>query len=519
MANDNINNSEETINDEEPNNTNKEVIPEVNTNDENIDKPADNIESNNETKTKELDKSAIETNTNINTNEKEKDKGKIKPTSSRQEVEVDKIFKLLQDAKKELKDKSTYEKDRKERIDKIINEIPQSSIAELKKENNSQKKVTVKEAIKKVKTKEHRFSFFNFTLIIIIFALCFLIYENSTISQNKVYDKLLLTLSNYADNIQKEQLTKIDEKEVELKIQLNEQVIQNELLAKKLSLLKNDNSGKIKNKVSDNRNLLKENSLLKIEQEKYSNEIVSLRINKKISIKKIRLLTIQKEKLAKEIQTLKKEDKTTKESDANKVLLKQLNTLKIEQQKYSDEIESLKTSKKTTLDNLDRLTVQKELLEKNIQKLKEQNISPSKSSNQRYVEIVKKEFFPAISSTSKDYKIVKCYDLKAGDFYLSQTCKRDITKFVKENNRAKRFEIIGVVDNADFTTLYKENPTSKNAIELQKYNAMGLARYRVLETSWFLTEQLETKVVLTPVNYTITSKKSNRGTIIRAYYK
>ena len=145
-------------------------------------------------------------------------------------------------------------------------------------------------------------------------------------------------------------------------------------------------------------------------------------------------------------------------------------------------------------------------------------MKPKESSEDKYKIIVDKEVFPAVKSTSKDYKILKCYDLEPGQFYLSSKCKKDISQFVKINKKALRFEVIGVVDQRDFSSLYTQDIKSKNASELQKYNTMGLARYRVLETSWFLNEQLK-DIVLTPVNYTLTSKKTNRGSIIRAYYK
>jgi hypothetical protein len=398
----------------------------------------------------------------------------VKPTSSRQDVEVDKIFQLLQDAKKELKNKNTYEKSRKERIDKIINDIPQSTLEKLTSENtienideenipqdNKVKEEETTIQIKPINKEQKSSNIISYLLLIIVMILSFLLFDN-TKNNNPKIDNIKLSFVDLPLDVQKGYILK--EKMILIQNNTNSLVENAKLLVNKnkeledkITILTSSIDSKINTddeKVNKNRNLLKEIQSLKKEQEIYSNKVVSLRLLDKKQKSKIKIL-----------------DET-------------VNTLK---------------NKTVLLEN----------------KFKEKQ--SKKTTTNKYDDVLKKEVFPAIKSNSKNYKIVKCYDLGAGEFYLSSKCKRDIAKFAKENKNAKRFEIIGVVDDIDFTSIYKKALTSKDATQLQKYNAMGLARYRVLETSWFLNEQIK-DAVLTPVNYTITSKKNNRGSIIRAYF-
>ena len=410
----------------------------------------------------------------------------VKPTSSRKDVEVDKIFKLLKDAKDELKNKNTYEKTRKERIDKILNDIPKSTIEKLEKEVTETITENEKEVIPEIKNdiripeeviknqaklnSQKSSNVISYLLIVIVLILSYLLFDSTNNNAQHIQNKSMLTFDDLPQALQKEYISKkvvikaqnqtkeLIEKSTQL-IDRNNQ-LQTQLVQLKTSVEKNiGDSGQ-----SNNRDLLKEIKSLKNEQSIYSNKVVSLRLSTK--------------------------------NDKNIIL------------KLNKQIQSLQKNNKLLIDK-----------EKSVSKkvLPTKNTAQDKTDD-KYSKVLKKEVFPAITSKSKNYKILKCYDLKPGAFYLTGKCKKDITKFAKDNSRAIRFEIIGVVDKLDFTSVYKKDLTSKNAIELQKYNSMGLARYRVLETSWYLNELLKSSV-LTPVNYTITSKKNNRGSIIRAYYK
>jgi len=432
---------------------------------------------------------------NIETSESiQENNSHVKPSSSRDEVEVDKIFKLLQEAKDELKSKNTFKRDRQERIEQIISDIPNNDVEELKniedlediekfelteeklilKDEINENKIEVpniSSSVKKTKKESH---IINYLLLVIIFILVFLLYDNNQLikltSNKEDTKKETLKFSDLPQNLQNNYISKnivvLAQEQTQDLIEKSKLLItQNKFLESKIKsiTLENENKVIIKNeqKVKNNRNLLKELTALKNEQSIYSNKVVALNIEKKKNKEKFELLLKQ-----------------------NKLLEKI--------------VEDFKTSK------------EKEVLTK--------DNTNTQIPTDRYQEVLDKEVFPAIKSTSANYKILKCYDLKPGEFYLSSKCKNDISQFASTNSKAVRFEIIGVVDQTDFTSLYKDDTTSLNALELQKYNAMGLARYRVLETSWFLSTQLK-DIILTPVNYTITSKKTNRGSIIRAYYQ
>ncbi|PHO18639.1 hypothetical protein CPU12_04995 [Malaciobacter molluscorum LMG 25693] len=54
--------------------------------------------------------------------------------------------------------------------------------------------------------------------------------------------------------------------------------------------------------------------------------------------------------------------------------------------------------------------------------------------------------------------------------------------------------------------------------QIQKYIINGISRDRVVEAFWVIKEIIGDKnIILTPVNYNIISKESNKGIIIRAY--
>ena len=434
------------------------------------------------------------TDNSESTKEPQENNEHIIPTSSRKDVEVDKIFQLLQDAKNELKNKNHFKKERQDRIEKIISDIPSESLSKLSQEPISdiaqevieedevptplhivEKNVSdihdAPEPITQEKHKSNKSShLISYLLSAIVLILVFLLFDITQNKQTNTQTQNNFTFENLAKNIQEQYVNKVQM--LKIQTQTKELISKSKLLIEK-NKLQSDEINQLtlavqksvisEKKVHNNRDLLKENILLKKEQSAYSNKLVALKLKTKEQTEKIVLIEQQ-------LQTIQVQNQTKKAL--------------------------LSKSKKTTTLTED---------EKRI-------------NNSKYQQVLDKEVFPAIISTSKNYDILKCYDLKPGEFYLSAKCKKDIEKFVSKNSNALRFEVIGVVDNTDFTSFYKHKIDTKEALELRKYNAMGLARYRVLETSWFLNEQ-QKNITLSPVNYTLTSKKSNRGSIVRAYYK
>ncbi len=470
------------------NNKNKQLKNKTETNNSN-EKSIQNKKINSKEHLEELSNNIDITTTTSNTKISEsiqENNSHVKPSSSRDEVEVDKIFKLLQEAKDELKSKNTFKKDRQERIEQIISDIPKNNEDELKNiekledieklkfteeksilsEEIIENKIEVPKKSSLIKNSKKESHIINYLLLVIIFILIFLLYDNNKLIKLTFNEedskKETLKFSELPQNLQNEYISK------DVVVQAQEQtkdfiekskllITQNKFLETKIKSITLENEQKIKT----NRSLLEELRALKKEQSIYRNKVVALNIEKKKNEEKFELLVRQ-----------------------NILLEKALEDFKVSKEKLA--LAKDNTNTQTPTD--------------------------------KYQKVLDKEVFPAIKSTSTNYKILKCYDLQPGEFYLSSTCKKDISKFASTNSKALRFEIIGVVDQTDFTSLYKDDVTSLNALELQKYNAMGLARYRVLETSWFLSTQLK-DIILTPVNYTITSRKTNRGAIIRAYYK
>jgi len=117
--------------------------------------------------------------------------------------------------------------------------------------------------------------------------------------------------------------------------------------------------------------------------------------------------------------------------------------------------------------------------------------------------------------TSKTYT---CKTLRNSSEYITQKCKKELIEFLDKNKDAKRFEVIGVIDNQEFKLLKKlEDVYGKKRLgNLSKYAQSGLSRQRVIEASWVVKQHLGKKVVVDAVNYTIT-KKHKRGFVVKAY--
>ncbi|MFY9075242.1 hypothetical protein OZZ08_09740 [Malaciobacter mytili] len=115
---------------------------------------------------------------------------------------------------------------------------------------------------------------------------------------------------------------------------------------------------------------------------------------------------------------------------------------------------------------------------------------------------------------SKNFNLAKCYDYKVFQIKPDNSCKDNLKEFLLNNTQALRFEIIAVINNEDI----KKATVLSNDKTLQEYILRGMARDRVLEVSWYTKEVLGNEILLTPVNYYLSSKKQNKGVMIKAYY-
>lgn len=118
--------------------------------------------------------------------------------------------------------------------------------------------------------------------------------------------------------------------------------------------------------------------------------------------------------------------------------------------------------------------------------------------------------------------ILKCYDTQVGSYYLSEDCHKNIKEFVNLHKDASRFEVIGVTDKDDFTIINKlmkkdDSLNTKDTELLKDFSDLSLGRYRVIQATWQIKDALGENTFVTPVNYTIHSKKDNRGVVVRVY--
>lgn len=179
----------------------------------------------------------------------------------------------------------------------------------------------------------------------------------------------------------------------------------------------------------------------------------------------------------------------------------------------------------TTIDNS-----KTEMLEEEIKILKQKLNEKSIKIVEKKVSVIQKETIVINEDifNKSNYKVAKCYDMNVGDYYLSTKCEQNIKKFLFENSNAKYFEVIGILDRDDFLVLNKLkrnldvleklNLTPRRIKKLEKFADIGLASKRVEETIWFIKESLGESTKVIPVNYTITSKKHHKGTVVRVYY-
>ena len=124
------------------------------------------------------------------------------------------------------------------------------------------------------------------------------------------------------------------------------------------------------------------------------------------------------------------------------------------------------------------------------------------------------------SVVMKDYKseTYTCKTLKSSSEYITKKCKKELIELLDNNKDAKRFEVIGLIDNQEFSLIEKlEDVYGKRRLgNLSKYAQTGLSRQRVIEASWVVRQHLGKKAVVDTVNYTIT-KKHKRGFVVKAY--
>ncbi|MCD6259822.1 MAG: hypothetical protein J7J31_09500 [Helicobacteraceae bacterium] len=121
----------------------------------------------------------------------------------------------------------------------------------------------------------------------------------------------------------------------------------------------------------------------------------------------------------------------------------------------------------------------------------------------------------------------KCYTMNMGSYIIYYECKKNILDYIEKHKDAKYFEIIGIVDDAEFTLfknleendfIYEKLGVSKHGIEkLKKLSQTGLAKHRSIEASWVIKSHTKQEAITYNAQYHLVSKEGKRGFIVRAY--
>lgn len=137
----------------------------------------------------------------------------------------------------------------------------------------------------------------------------------------------------------------------------------------------------------------------------------------------------------------------------------------------------------------------------------------------------------SLDEAPKDAKLIKefasCYDMGVGSYNISWKCKKSIISFIDRHKNAKYFEVIPLVDDAEFI-LYKNlqnndfiydklKVTQKSINLMKKFSQSGLAKHRAIEASWVIKAHTNRKAKVYGANYHLMSHDEKRGILVRAY--
>lgn len=184
------------------------------------------------------------------------------------------------------------------------------------------------------------------------------------------------------------------------------------------------------------------------------------------------------------------------------------------------EIYSCKECKPDRYDQEKADALQKELiknLDKKLSKVLEKK-PLTKKTIEKANEIIEEKNSVAISSkTKKTIKKpiarIRCYDMETAKAVLSKKCQDKIEKALTKNRNISEINIIPIVDKND-KKYFQENIAKK---DFQESLLNNLATNRTFQTVWYMQELLEDDSILNISTYYVTSKKSNKGVVIKLY--
>jgi len=138
-------------------------------------------------------------------------------------------------------------------------------------------------------------------------------------------------------------------------------------------------------------------------------------------------------------------------------------------------------------------------IDQNQTKIEDNNVT----NNAKIIKHIKK-----IDVEKLTYKSVMCTDMDKGLSNISDNCTNIYTKFIKNNKKAKYYEVIPLISKDDFL----EEEFKKDSVKRK------LAKQRIEAVVLKLKDIVKPSIEIKPVKYYLVSKKSYKGVVIRAYY-
>ncbi|MFA7084636.1 MAG: hypothetical protein WC141_08890 [Arcobacteraceae bacterium] len=124
-------------------------------------------------------------------------------------------------------------------------------------------------------------------------------------------------------------------------------------------------------------------------------------------------------------------------------------------------------------------------------------------------------------------EFAKCYDMDVGKYNITQACKKNIIAFIDKHKNASYFEIIGIIDETEFTLfknlennnfIYEKLKVTQHSIDtMKKLSQSGLAKHRAIEGNWVIKSHMGIKANVYNANYNLLSNDGKKGFVIRAY--
>ncbi|MGB5868281.1 MAG: hypothetical protein WBG69_10455 [Arcobacteraceae bacterium] len=124
----------------------------------------------------------------------------------------------------------------------------------------------------------------------------------------------------------------------------------------------------------------------------------------------------------------------------------------------------------------------------------------------------------SLDTNSKAFNTYTCKNMGEGSIKITTQCIKALHRFLDDNKDAKKFEVIGMVDDKDFKLIntLKDVYGEQRIKDLSKYSQIGLSRQRVIEASWLVKEYIGDYKNIKTVNYTVHTK-DKKGFVVRAY--